>query len=978
MTDTAHRGGLAPALVGRERELVRVDAVLDRLGAGSPQILVVTGEPGIGKTRLLAEVARRADGRGWQVLEGRGGEFERALPFGVFVGACDEYLGSLDARSIERLVGDELGELTTIFPALHAFAPGDRRPSLVDERFRAHRAVAELLGALAVRGPVVLVLDDLHWCDDASAELLGHLVRRPPDGPVALALSFRTGRAPGRLADALGGAGHEPLELPVLTGDEAAALLVGFDPATKSALYEESGGNPFYLEQLARAGASGARAGGRIQLDGGLDVSPTVASAIARELAGLSPQARTVIEAAAVAGDPFEPDVAAEVAQVTEAGALVAIDAALMHGLLRSTTVPRRFAFRHPIVRRVVYENATAGWRLGAHARAAAVLESRGAAAAERAHHVEQSARRGDERAIGVLSEAAAHLAPRAPTLAARWLAAVLRLLPADAESRAEVLAALAQALAASGRLEESRSALIELLELLPADAIAARVPVTAACASIEHLLGHHERAHERLSDALARLPDDRSPEAVALMVELGVDAFYVCCAEQCHSPVGDFGSMREWAARAHRAAAEPADPALRVAATALLGWASAMVGDADATVRHCNDAAAQTFELSDDELAARIDGLVYLAWTEYLIGRYHESLATFERGIAISRASSQGQFLLQLREGQANNLAVLGRVSEALEASEAAVESARLSDTRQALAWSLGGVCLWATYAGDLDRARRAGEEAVELAHGLDFSVLAMIVAFDLAACLVEAGEPDRAIELALRAGGPGLRREPDAWLALHCDILVRAYVDAGRQRDAELAAASAGEVADRVGWVVARMQADRARAAALFGAGDWSPAAAAALESAAGADGLGARLDEGRARLLAGRALAAAGETDRAKQELRRSERTLHECGALRWRGQAVRELRKLGVRVAPQARGGRAGDGGVASLTAREREIAGLVWDRRTNAEIAAELFLSRKTIETHLRNVFYKLGASSRVEVARAIDRERDTR
>jgi DNA-binding NarL/FixJ family response regulator len=124
----------------------------------------------------------------------------------------------------------------------------------------------------------------------------------------------------------------------------------------------------------------------------------------------------------------------------------------------------------------------------------------------------------------------------------------------------------------------------------------------------------------------------------------------------------------------------------------------------------------------------------------------------------------------------------------------------------------------------------------------------------------------------------------------------------------------------------------------------------------------------------MLLGRALAAAGERAGAIAELREAERELDACGSVRVRDETRRELRKLGARA--EKRGpATAGESGVSALTKRELEIAGLVTDRLTNREIAAALFLSDKTVESHLRNLFHKLGVSSRIEVARTIERER---
>jgi DNA-binding NarL/FixJ family response regulator len=124
---------------------------------------------------------------------------------------------------------------------------------------------------------------------------------------------------------------------------------------------------------------------------------------------------------------------------------------------------------------------------------------------------------------------------------------------------------------------------------------------------------------------------------------------------------------------------------------------------------------------------------------------------------------------------------------------------------------------------------------------------------------------------------------------------------------------------------------------------------------------------------RTLAGRALAQAGQRDLAVAELKRAAAELETCGALRYRDRAERELGKLGHRIHRRTRRGKADGTGIETLTARELQVARLVADSRTNPEIAAELFLSQKTVETHIRNIFHKLDVASRVELARAVER-----
>ena len=137
-----------------------------------------------------------------------------------------------------------------------------------------------------------------------------------------------------------------------------------------------------------------------------------------------------------------------------------------------------------------------------------------------------------------------------------------------------------------------------------------------------------------------------------------------------------------------------------------------------------------------------------------------------------------------------------------------------------------------------------------------------------------------------------------------------------------------------------------------------------------------VGAPIEGALSRTLAGRALAQAGERDRAVAELQRAAAALDACGALRYRESAERELGKLGHRPHRRTRAGKADGTSIDSLTERELQVARLVVDRKTNPEIAADLFLSQKTVETHLRNIFRKIDVSTRVELARVVERADD--
>src|SRR5919199_2484197 len=256
-------------LVGRAAELHAVDGALTDLRRAAARPLVVEGEPGIGKTRLLGELASRAAAGGCTVLSGSATELEHDLPFWLFVDALDESVARPDSRVLAPADDDLRAELAQVLPSM-AGQVSDERPVVQDERYRTHRAVRELLERLAARRPLVLILDDVHWADPSSAELLIGLLRAPPDAAVLLALAMRPHNVPGRLAGAIARAERQGslqrLRLRGLAPSEATALLGdGIDAAQAQALYAQTGGNPFYLEQLRRFGQ--ASGGSRVEDD---------------------------------------------------------------------------------------------------------------------------------------------------------------------------------------------------------------------------------------------------------------------------------------------------------------------------------------------------------------------------------------------------------------------------------------------------------------------------------------------------------------------------------------------------------------------------------------------------------------------------------------------------------------------------------------------------------------------------------------
>jgi DNA-binding NarL/FixJ family response regulator len=282
----------------------------------------------------------------------------------------------------------------------------------------------------------------------------------------------------------------------------------------------------------------------------------------------------------------------------------------------------------------------------------------------------------------------------------------------------------------------------------------------------------------------------------------------------------------------------------------------------------------------------------------------------------------------------------------------------------------------------GEIPRARSSGAEAMALLDGLDESVLSRATLVHVAAARLEAGEPESCLA-AMSAGGapefPDVEPGRRAWLYA---VLARAELALGRPAAAEewVTRGEAGAAELTLPYAEAAVLCARALVAlegegvaAANGHADRAAALAAATRAAELADSVGAVIQAARARTLGGRALAGS-DPEAAVALLERAESELAACGALRLRDEAARELRRLGRKAGARRRRATGGEG-LASLSGREREVADLVALGRTNREIAGELFLSEKTVESHMSRLFAKLGVSSRAAVAEAVGRER---
>jgi tetratricopeptide (TPR) repeat protein len=586
-------------LLGREMELAGMDRAVDDARAGGAHALGLFGEAGIGKSALLGALRERAEAAGMLVLEGRAAAHERSVPFGLVVDALDDHVATLHPRRVESVGPD----LAAVLPAAAKADGGGNGPAAgAAERFRYHRAVRALLELLGRERPVALLLDDLHWADEASVELVLHLLRRPPRAPHLLAFALRPQEPATRLLDAARSApAWEHLRPGPLADDAARSLVAGLpDAGLRDRVVREAGGNPLFLEELSRVARDPAES-----------LPPTLLAAVGLEIAALPAASRALIEGAAVAGDPFDPELAAAAAGVggpdesaldgrhgrvsapDEVGA--ALDGLVAADLVRPTGDGCAFAFRHPLVQRAVYDAAPPAWRLAAHERAAVALAARGAGPAVRAHHVERYARQGDLEAVELLAAAAATVTDSAPATAARRYAAALRLLPdADRERRAALLGPMALAQAAAGRLDDARNTLDEVLRLLPPEPTTMRVRLIAAAATLDQMLGRITETRRRLLAALEQTPPElRAPLELAL-------------AWSEYSGV-DYAAMGDWSARALEHAGEE-EMTLRAAAEAMAALSAVLLGEPERGHALLDAAIERLAEADDGAVAARID----------------------------------------------------------------------------------------------------------------------------------------------------------------------------------------------------------------------------------------------------------------------------------------------------------------------------------------------------------------------------------
>jgi DNA-binding NarL/FixJ family response regulator len=914
-------------LYGRDAELEEIACALDAVARGGRHLLVVRGEAGIGKTVLLAELRQRALAQRFVVLEGRATELESDVPLLPLIDAVQAQLP--DREALAALGPERLALLATVLPGL---ARPEASGGSGTERWRLHRAIAQLLAIIGRDRPLLLLVDDVHWSDPATRELLEHIVRRPPTESLLVALGLRSDPVGERMLAAQRSSGELGLTALDLTPLERAAaerLMEDVPEGTmRDRLFAQSGGNPLLLHELARDRGVHAVPGG-------------IAAALAVEVDSLAAAARELLRAAAVAGDPFEFDLAANVANLDRREAIGALDVIEGRDLVHAVGDARHFAFRHPVVRTAVYEAIGAGARLAGHAAAARELAQAGAPLSVRARHLAHTAAPGDIEAAATLRAAAAAIRPQAPDVAADWLLVARRADPGRSEP-----AVVAETLVEAGRLETA-------LEVVEEAGVAEADPrLAVAAASVERLLGRHDAARRRLEHALT-LAEPGSPEAARVLADLAVAAYQR----------GEYREMRAWA---QRVGPEPANGgAVRAVAATLLAVGEAFAGEASAATDALADALAAMDDASDDDLAAAAEPAMAISWGLLALDRLPEGLAVARRVATAARRGGNGLAAILHDLAAVLALGLLGRIAEADPVAEEAEDAARVSGNPQLVQWALwmrGWVLM---ERGRLDPALAAARESVALAAELDDSASSVVARAVLGAVLGARGEHAEARDL-LRAYDID-----KGWVCRWAPFLVESDLALDDIVSARQHASRAAALAPGTGMAGARAAAGRAQALVSLAEGDATGAAELALTAASEAQAAGATLEMARDRIVAGRALLSS-DRDAGIEQLSAAREQAGHAGAPRVEEAARFELRRAGVRI---GRGGPRSPGteGLSGLSTRELEIAELVADGLTNREIGAQIFLSEKTVETHLTHVFQKLGVRSRAQVAAAIAR-----
>jgi DNA-binding CsgD family transcriptional regulator len=904
-------------LHGRRAECDTLDRLLADARRSRSGVLMLRGEAGVGKSALLEHAAGRAEGM--TVLRAAGVESEAELPFAAL-------------HQLLRPVLDRARRLPDPQAAALAGALGHGTPAEPRDRFLVSVAVLSLLAEAAEDRPVLGLVDEAQWLDRSSAEVLGFAARRLEAEGVVLLFAARDGDprefpAPGLPELRLGG----------LDREAAAALLeragAGLHPAVVDRLVERTGGNPLALLELP-ATLTPDQLAGRAPLDDVLPLTARLERAFGERVRRLPADARTLllVAAAETGGDP---------AVVLRAGARLGVDAGALDqaesaGLVG--TGDGRLRFRHPLVRSAAYQAPPLGARQAAHRALAEVLTGE-AQRDQRVWHLAAATVGPDEAVAAELERSADRARRRGGQAAAAAALERAAALSGDDADRGRRLVAAATAAFVAGQAERA-AALADQAGPLATD--------PRSRADLAHLRGSVEAGRGNALDAAAMLvaaselaaPVDPS-QALGMLVEASEIASYA-------------GDVTPTAELGRRAAAVPVgDKDGEFLSDLLQGMGLVAEGDA---------AAGEPLLRRAIALAGTMEHPRRLLWAgvaAFFVGDNQTGNALFARAVARARRDGAVGLLPQALEYLAPVELAAGRLDAAEASASEGLRLARDTGNDTSACRHLATLAHLAALRGDEAACRANAGQALDRAAARGLGLPATLAGYALALLDLGLGRPEEALDRLERllAAGPGAG---SPFFAVYTvPDLVEAAVRSGRSEAAAGPLAAFERLATMAGS--AELLAQLARCRALLGTED---AAAGRFEEAlALLHGQGRPFDQARIELAYGEALRRARRRAQARTHLRGALETFQRLGTTPWAERAATELRATGETAR------RRDPSTLRQLTSQERRIVQLVADGGTNREIGAQLFLSRRTVDYHLHNVFVKLGVSSRAELIR---------
>jgi len=927
-------GEAAPDLLERDQELATLESLVDATVTGGARIGLIEGAAGIGKSRLLTEALSRARAAGVRVLKARGGELEREFAFGVVRQLFEPALfgagGALFAGSAEAARG--VFELSR---------EGDED---ADPSFASMHGLFWLTVNLSLDGPVVIAIDDLHWCDRSSLRFVAYLVRRLEGLPVLLLLTLRPAQ-PGIDAALLGEIVSDPLTIAIrpspLSEDSAAVLVRGrlgefAAPDFSAACHSATGGNPLLLQELLKAlAAEGVRPDGA-HIGVVSDLGPSAVSrAVLLRLRRLSDDALALANAVAVLGDGADLVTVARLACLTTDDAARAVDALVQAEILQPGPSA---AFVHPLVGAATYGDLPPLAQAAHHERAAKLLDADRAPAEKIAAHLRKAPPRGDPAVVDTLQRAArSALQKGAPDNAVGFLARALSE-PPPPEQRAALLLELGRAEtltngpAAAEHLAEAYGILEHPL---------ARAATAQALARALLFTGSPCEGASVARTAAAEVPAEHEDARLAL------EAFEFLAVQ---FGAGDPDALARLAAY-RTAPATSGVGAKMLAAVAAQHWIYAG-GPSDA----CSELSLAA--LTGGDLIAADNGLLATcAITNLVFADRPEAINAWElaRADAYGRGSLFAISSLDLWFGY--TLLRRGELADAETSLRSALDEFRLwgYGRDQAQIYCDAFLSAVVRERGDLAAARTALEQSHDNGGADDGARYWLNSQIELMLDERRFEEVLDVIDEYARRFGGLIRNPMDAPWRSHAAIALHRL-----GRTAEALALVEEECALAREWAAPGTVAHSLRVLARVSPDDELTLLREAVEIVGDSP---ARLEAAKSFAALGSALRRSGQQREAREPLRRALELAVACGAVPVEDEARSELAAAGGRPRPSALTG------VTSLTASEHRVAALAADGAGNSDIAQALFVTPKTVEAHLSSVYRKLGIRSRHELWR---------